>query len=100
MRLLVILAACVTAFSVDPTSTTAEEIGPWRQIENMPQRRWEPGTVVLGDKLYLFGGYDNRPEPGPLTIDYVDYFDAKDRTWHKLRELPSAITHFNPVLIL
>ena len=70
----------------------------WQQLPDMAQRRWEPGTVVLDDLLYVFGGYTNRPEPGPKSIKHVDVFDPKDNSWRQLADLPSAITHFNAVL--
>ncbi len=28
----------------------------WKQIPDMPGARWEPGAVVIDEKLYVFGG--------------------------------------------
>jgi N-acetylneuraminic acid mutarotase len=56
--------------------------------------RWEAGTVVLDDKVYVFGGYMMPTR----SCKRVDVFDPKDNTWRKLADLPSAITHMNAVL--
>ena len=66
----------------------------WKSIPDMAQKRWEAGKVVLDDMLYLFGGYTD----GPTSIKHVDVFDPKDNSWKQLKDLPSAITHFNAVL--
>ena len=66
----------------------------WKSIPDMAQKRWEAGTVVLDELLYVFGGYTD----GPRSIKHVDVFNPKDNSWKQLKDLPSAITHFNAVL--
>ena len=39
------------------TPWTASAQVEWEKLPDMPVEKWEPGTVVLDDKLYLFGGY-------------------------------------------
>ena len=75
---------------IGPQVVMAQDLdnSDWQQLPDMAQRRWEPGTVVLDDLLYVFGGYTNRPEPGPKSIKHVDVFDPKDNSWRQLADLP------------
>jgi N-acetylneuraminic acid mutarotase/outer membrane protein assembly factor BamB len=66
----------------------------WTQLPDMALPRWEAGTVVLDDKLYVFGGYRMPTK----SCNRVDVFDPKDASWRQLADLPSAITHMNAVL--
>ncbi len=83
-------AANQTAADGSPTDPQSV----WKKLPAMPVPRWEAGTVVLDDKLYVFGGY----APGPKSIKRADVFDPKNNRWKKLADLPSAITHMNAVL--
>jgi N-acetylneuraminic acid mutarotase len=71
-----------------------ESHSSWKRLPDMAVPRWEAGTVVLDDKLYVFGGYKMPTK----ACKRVDAFDPKDNSWTKLRDLPSAITHINMVL--
>jgi outer membrane protein assembly factor BamB/N-acetylneuraminic acid mutarotase len=66
----------------------------WQKLPNMPVPRWEAGTVVLDDKLYVFGGYTK----GTRSSKRADVFDPQNNSWRQLADLPSAITHMNAVL--
>ena len=66
----------------------------WQALPDMPIEKWEPATVVLDDKLYLFGGYTEGVKSS--RISYV--FDPKDGSWERIQDLPSAISHVNLVL--
>ncbi len=66
----------------------------WEQLPDMPGARWEPGTVVLDDKLYVFGG-EHR---GFKTGGRVDVYDPKTNTWRQLSDMPGPISHMNTVL--
>ena len=104
-KVVMILTLILVLGSIGPASFGPQDVmaqdpdnSAWQQLPDMAQRRWEPGTVVLDELLYVFGGYTNRPEPGPKSIKHVDVFDPKDNSWRQLADLPSAITHFNAVL--
>lgn len=66
----------------------------WTKLPNMPVEKWEPGTVVLDGKLYLFGGYTS----GVVSSKISNVYDPADGSWMRIQELPSAITHMNMVL--
>ena len=66
----------------------------WQVLPDMPVGKWEPGTVVLEDKLYIFGGYTE----GVVSSKRSEIFDPSDNSWTSIQELPSAITHMNMVL--
>ena len=31
----------------------------WEQLPDMPVAKWEPASLVLDNKLYVLGGYEN-----------------------------------------
>ena len=66
----------------------------WQELPAMPVEKWEPGTVVLDGKLYLFGGYTE----GVRSSKVANVFDPRDGSWTRIQDLPSAITHMNMVL--
>lgn len=68
--------------------------GEWQALPDMPVGKWEPGTVVLDEKLYVFGGYTF----GVVSSKRSEIFDPQDGSWSLIQELPSAITHMNTVL--
>lgn len=100
-KLFPIVYAGVRATGKDPAGGKAQAEGPdgasgdaWKKLPDMAVPRWEAGTVVLDDKLYVFGGYESPTR----ACRRVDVFDPKDRRWRELADLPSAITHMNAVL--
>ena len=66
----------------------------WEKLPDMPVEKWEPGTVVLDGRLYLFGGYTD----GVRSSKVSNVFDPRDGSWTRIQDLPSAITHMNMVL--
>ena len=72
----------------------AQSPGSWQALPDMPVGKWEPGVVVLDDKLYIFGGYTD----GVVSSKRSEFFDPSDNSWTLIQELPSAITHMNMVL--
>ena len=76
------------------TSVTAQDEGTWQALDDMPVGKWEPGTVVLDDKLYIFGGYTL----GVVSSKRAEIFDPYNNSWTSIQDLPSAITHMNTVL--
>jgi N-acetylneuraminic acid mutarotase len=82
------------SFDLRLVNAQGDHSNSWKKIDDMPVPRWEAGTVVLDDKLYVFGGYTK----GTRSSKRVDVFNPKDGSWKKLSDLPSAITHMNAVL--
>jgi len=72
----------------------AQYPGSWQALPDMPVGKWEPGVVVLDDKLYIFGGYTD----GVVSSKRSEIFDPSDNGWTLIQELPSAITHMNMAL--
>ena len=76
------------------TPWTASAQVEWEKLPDMPVEKWEPGTVVLDDKLYFFGGYT----AGVRSSKLSHVFDPQENTWTQIQDLPSAISHMNMVL--
>ena len=95
-KVVMILTLIVTLGSIGPRSATAQSAqnSSWQELPDMPVARWEAGTVVLDDTLYVFGGYTK----GTRSSKRADVFDPKNNSWRQLADLPSAITHMNAVL--
>jgi N-acetylneuraminic acid mutarotase len=89
------LAILLTA-SVCLPALAAEETA-WQQLPDMPVGKWEPASVMVDDKLYLFGGY-KKNKPSVKSTKSVFVFDPKDTSWSQLQDMPSSLTHFNLVL--
>ncbi len=70
------------------------EASAWRELPNMPVEKWEAATFVLDEKLYVLGGYG----AGVKSSKVCHIFDPKDGSWTRIQDLPSAISHVNPVL--
>ncbi len=78
--------------AIIPWNASAEP--EWKQLRDMPGARWEPGAVVIDEKLYVFGG-EHR---GFRTGGRVDIYDPKTNTWRQLADAPGPISHMNTVL--
>ncbi len=66
----------------------------WKQLPDMPIEKWEAGTVVLDDKLYMMGGYTAGVKSSKISYTYA----PKDGTWTRIQDLPSGISHMNMIL--
>ncbi len=66
----------------------------WQRLAEMPQARFETAAALVGDTLYLFGGYSE----GVKASNRVETFDLAKNAWRRLRDMPSALTHLNAVL--
>jgi|TARA_B110000914_G_C15515824_1_gene473505 N-acetylneuraminic acid mutarotase len=84
----------IFAIPVANTSVEAQSSAEWHPLADMPVGKWEPGTVVLDGKLYVFGGYTL----GVISSKRAEVYNPKDGSWTLIQELPSAITHMNAVL--
>ena len=92
--LLVGFVACTLTALWPGGASVAHAQSKWQPLPDMPVGKWEAGTIVLDDKLYLFGGYTQ----GVRSSKRSDIFDPKDNTWTQIQDLPSAISHMNMVL--
>ena len=63
----------------------------WQPLASMPQERFEHACALVGDALYVFGGYGQ----GVKSSNHVQAFDLARNEWRRLRDMPSAITHVN-----
>jgi N-acetylneuraminic acid mutarotase len=79
-----------------PGSARAED--DWQRLDDMPVGKWETGTFLLDEKLYLFGGYTQGAPRGVKSSKRCDVFDPQDNSWTRIQDLPSAISHANMVL--
>jgi N-acetylneuraminic acid mutarotase len=72
------------------------EIEPesWQELPDMPVEKWEAATFVLDERLYVLGGYTK----GVKTSRTAHFFDPADGSWTRIQDLPSAVSHVNPVL--
>jgi N-acetylneuraminic acid mutarotase len=65
----------------------------WDQLPDMPVGKWEPASLVLDDKLYVLGGYEN----DVVSSRRVDVFDPADGSWTQLQDCPSRVSHVDLV---
>ena len=66
----------------------------WQELPNMPIEKWEAATIVVDGKIYILGGYG----AGVRSSKICHIFDPADHSWTRIQDLPSAISHVNPVL--
>lgn len=59
----------------------------------MPVAKWEPASLLLNDRLYVLGGYEDYI----VSSKRVDVFNPAAGTWERLQDLPSALSHVNLV---
>jgi N-acetylneuraminic acid mutarotase len=86
------ILAFVTALTMAiPSIAQDESSSVWKRLPDMAVPRWEAGSVVFENKLYVFGGFKMPTK----ACKRADAFDPKDNSWTKLKYLPSAITHMN-----
>jgi N-acetylneuraminic acid mutarotase len=62
----------------------------WDRLADIPEPRFEPGTVPIDDKLYCFGGFKNQAIEASLR---VDVYDPITNTWTPRANMPDATTH-------
>ena len=81
---LLVLAACHRLFPDQPY------VGPWQRAASSPITRVEAPGAVLGDRLYVFGGFDRQE----LTVSRrVDVYDPRVDAWSRAADLPADVTH-------
>lgn len=72
--------------------TTRSGITPcyWEARTPGPQPRFEPGTVVVDGKLFLFGGFKNVSIQASVR---VDVYDPEADSWSQRGDMPVLLTH-------
>ena len=65
----------------------------WEQLPDMPVGKWEPASLVIDEKLYVLGGYENYV----VSSRRVDVFDPADGSWTQLQDSPSRVSHVDLV---
>lgn len=105
VSLLVMLAACTFELSPsgppeDPVPSEPENGGDegvpafsidWTEVANAPVARFEGQSAVVGEKLYVLGGYTDGSVM-PKSFE-ADVYDPASDTWERLPDLPRPITH-------
>lgn len=66
----------------------------WKKGTASPFARVESPTVVIDDKLYLFGGFRDDLSAS----NQLDVYDPANDAWARLKEMPTQVTHLNPAL--
>ncbi len=66
----------------------------WDRLADIPEPRFEPGTVPIDDKLYCFGGFKNQQIEASVR---VDVYDPLTDTWTPRADMPDATTHIGLV---
>ena len=61
----------------------------WTESTPAPTERFEAATLLVDEKLYVFGGW----ESGLVASLRVDAFDPVTETWDSVSTMPSAVTH-------
>ena len=77
-------------------SAAAVEAGAgWRitELSPAPVARYESAATVIGDRLYVFGGFDSLL----VARQEVFRFDPGSDRWDRLRDMPVGFNHANAV---
>lgn len=77
--------------------STVEEYNPktntWRQVADMPTRRYYPKAAVVNDIIYVFGGWY---EVKDVKTEYpvrVEAYDPATDTWTRKKDMPAPRVH-------
>ena len=62
----------------------------WDRLADIPEPRFEPGTLPIDDKLYCFGGFKNQAIEASFR---VDVYDPLTNTWSSRADMPDNTTH-------
>ena len=73
------------------------QLGPWTERATAPVVRSEGGAAVVGNRLYLLGGYVGRNTFTPSRR--VDIYDPATNSWSRGPDLPTAVSHVGVAVI-
>ena len=82
-----------TATASSPAPTSAWPL-VWKKAAPSPFARVESPTVVVGDKLFLFGGFDDQLGAS----NELDVYDPANDIWTRRKDMPTRVTHLNPAI--
>jgi N-acetylneuraminic acid mutarotase len=86
------LAACLLLCALAACTSRGAD---WKPAAASPIARFEGPGVVIGGKLYVFGGFhDADLHASPR----VDVYDPEADQWRRLTDMPVAVTHLTPAL--
>ncbi len=92
--------------SVDEFSCFDPQSGQWTSMPKLPQCRSSHDAVVIGDKLYVVGGWTLSGDSDGEWLDQMLVYDfsAADSSWQEMPSMPSkrralATSHWNGKLI-
>src|SRR5688572_11535738 len=63
--------------------TVVKPVGTWEKAADLPTPRYDYGSTVLNDMLYIVGGLV-LPTPW-LPTDRVDAYDPKEDRWNSIK---------------
>lgn len=90
-----LLLGLLTACDLSQPNTSAPTFTPaaitWERVADAPLARFEGQSVVVGERLYVFGGYTDSSII-PKSFE-VNVYNPADDTWDTLPELPRPLTH-------
>jgi len=64
----------------------------WQTLAPAPEALAEAMSVAVGDKLYVFGGY-NVDSPNYLATTHAEVYDSTTNSWTALADVPEPLTH-------
>lgn len=84
---IIVSLSAVVLFLVTIENIAAER---WEVISQLPTRRINFSTAVVGGKVYLIGGtlFENRR--GPYGLSVVEVYDPQPNTWERVADMPTA----------
>ena len=68
----------------------------WNVAEPTPFRAYESAVAVLGDSVFVFGGFDDNERRASAA---VRVYDGATGVWGRRADMPTARTHVNAVVI-
>ena len=66
----------------------------WKKGAPSPFARVESPTAVVGDKLYLFGGFTDDLQAS----NRIDVYDPAGDSWTRKKDMPTRLTHLEPAV--
>jgi N-acetylneuraminic acid mutarotase len=75
---------------VEPPPTTPTGKLSWSKAANAPAARTEHMTAMVGERLYLMGGYFNNVW---LSEARMDVYNPATNNWQRLADIPQRLTH-------
>src|SRR5205085_1696880 len=68
----------------------------WVFRAKLPAPRYEAARAVIGNQVFVFGGFQ---ESTLRASTRVDVYDVATNSWQRKKDMPTALTHSNAVVI-